>query len=237
VSLEAQNGYIGANYSQYHIAGNAKNAYLRLSGSSMSTAVVSGGIALLLNAQPSLTPAQVKVAIQMGARFMPNDGLVGAGAGSVNFAQSLKIAQQGLVNNLLSTVTSLLGLSSGASFLDNGTLIDRIYDRTGINLLGLLDLGPLFRNAGNLEAGVLNLLGTNNPLGNAAANYVVWGNTAGWSSSYYVVWGNTIQAPSGQYVVWGNNNYSDPNYVVWGNADSANSTYVVWGNSLPGGGQ
>jgi serine protease AprX len=236
VSLEAQNGYIGSAYSQYHIAGSGKNAYLRLSGSSMSTAVVSGGIALLLNAQPSLTPTQVKIALQMGARYLPNDGLIGGGAGSVNFAQSLKIARNALVDNLLTTVSSLLGASSGAAFRDTGTLIDRIYDRTGIRLLNLLDLGPLFDDADTVEPGVLNLLGPSNPLGSAAPNYVVWGNVAGWSSSYYVVWGNNIQAPSGQYVVWGNNNYSDPNYVVWGNADTANSTYVVWGNSLPGGG-
>ena len=235
VSLEAQNGYIGEAYPNYHIAGSGKNAYLRLSGSSMSTAMVSGGIALLLKAQPSLSPAQVKMAIQMGARFMPNEGLIGAGAGSVNFAQSLKIAQNGLLDNLLTTVTSLLGASSGAAFRDTGTLIDRIYDRSGIRLLRLLDLSALFQS-GNLEAGVLNLVGTSNPLGNAAANYVVWGNVAGWADSYYVVWGNSIQAPSGQYVVWGNNNYSDSNYVVWGNADAANSSYVVWGNSVPGGG-
>ena len=236
VSLEAQNGYLGATYSQYHIAGSGKNAYMRLSGSSMSTAVVSGGIALLLNAQPSMTPAQVKMALQMGARYLPNDGLIGGGAGSVNFAQSLKIAQNGLLNNLLTTVTSLLGASSGAAFKDTGTLIDRIYDRSGIRLLGILDLSALFQNADNVEPGVLNLLGTSNPLGTTAPNYVVWGNVAGWSSSYYVVWGNSITAPSGQYVVWGNNNASDPNYVVWGNADSTNSTYAVWGNSLPGGG-
>jgi serine protease AprX len=228
VSLEAQNSYIGATYSHYHIAGTAKNAYLRLSGSSMSTAIVSGGVALLLNAQPSLTPAQVKVAIQMGARFMPKEGLIGAGAGSVNFAQSLKIAQHGLLTNLLSTVTSLLGLSSGATFRDTGTLIDRIYDRTGINLLGLLDLGPLFRNAGSTEPGVLNLLGTSNPLGSTAPNYLVWGNVAGWTSSYYLVWGNTIQSPSGQYLVWGNSE-SENDYLVWGNTDDANSTYPVWG--------
>ena len=73
---------------------HGKNAYLRLSGTSMSTAVVSGGIALLLNAEPYLTPAQVKIALQMGARFMPNEGLIGGGAGSVNFAQSLKVAQK-----------------------------------------------------------------------------------------------------------------------------------------------
>jgi len=154
--------------------------------------------------------------MQMGARFMPDAGLVGAGTGSVNFAQSQKIAKQGLVTSLLSSVTSLLGLSSGATFYDRGTLIDRVYDRSGVRLLGLLDLDLLFGNAP--DAGVLNLLGTSNPLGRAGANYVVWGNVADWSNSYYVVWGNSIQSPSGQYVVWGNSDFTDPNYVVWGNS-------------------
>jgi len=163
---------------------------------------------------------QVKISMQMGARFMPDAGLVGGGTGSVNFAQSQKIAKQGLINALLSTVTSLLGVSSGATFLDRplngaGTLIDRVYDRTGIKLLGLLDLSILFGS--DMEPGVLNLLGSSNPMGRTAANYLVWGNVAGWSSSYYLVWGNTIQSPSGQYLVWGNNEYTDGNYLVWGN--------------------
>lgn len=218
VSLEAQNSFLSGNYRQWHIAGSGKNAYMRLNGSSMSTAVVSGGVALLIDAEPSLTPGQVKMAIQMGARFMPKAGLIAGGTGSVNFAQSLRIMNDGLLDSLVSTVTSLLGSSSGAFFRDNGTLIDRIYDRTGINLLRILDLGALFRGADEAEMGVLNLLGSSNPIGSAGANYVVWGNVAEWSSSYYVVWGNTIQSPSGQYVVWGNNEFSDPNYVVWGNS-------------------
>jgi serine protease AprX len=229
VSLEAQGSYLSSTYPQWHIAGSGKNAYMRLTGTSMATAVVSGGIALLINAQPSLNPAQVKVAMQMGARFMPDAGLVGGGTGSVNFSQAQKIAKQGLVDSLLSTLTSLLGVSSGATFRDTpiagaGTLIDRVYDRTGIRLLGLLDLSVLFGNASNMEPGVLHLLGSSNPMGSAAANYIVWGNVAGYSSSYYIVWGNTIQTSDGQYIVWGNNEYSDSNYIVWG-------------NSTPGGGQ
>ena len=217
VSLESPNSFLSTTYRQYHIAGSGKNAYMRLTGTSMSTAVVSGGVALLLNAEPSLTPAQVKMAVQMGARFMPEAGLVGAGTGSVNFAQSQKIAKQGLITSLLSSVTSLLGLSSGATFYDRGTLIDRIYDRTGVRLLGLLDLDLLLGNSP--DAGVLNLLGSSNPLGYTGANYLVWGNVAGWSDSYYLVWGNTIQTPSGQYLVWGNNEATDSNYLVWGNSD------------------
>jgi serine protease AprX len=220
VSLEAQHSFLATNYRQWHIAGSGKNAYMRLNGSSMSTAVVSGGVALLLQAEPSLSPAQVKMAIQMGARFLPREGLIAGGTGSVNFHQSLKIMNTGLADTLLTTVTSLLGASSGAYFRDDGTLIDRIYDRTGINLLRILDLGALFRGADEAERGVLHLLGTSNPLGSTGANYVVWGNVADWSNSYYVVWGNTIQSPSGQYVVWGNNEFSDSNYVVWGNSFS-----------------
>jgi len=234
VSLEAQDSVLSTMYPQWHIAGSARNAYMRLSGSSMSTAVVSGGVALLLNAQPSLKPAQVKLALQMGARFMPEAGLVGAGAGSVDFVRAQKIAQSGLVNQLLGTVTGLLGGASGAAFRDTGTLIDRVYDRSGIRLLSLLDFLPLFRNA-NPEAGVLHLLGTTNPLGRTAPNFLVWGNVAGWADSYFLVWGNSIQSPSGQFLVWGNNEASDPNFLVWGNGDTSDSTFLVWGNTVGGG--
>ena len=217
-SLEAQYSYISRTYPQWHVAGTGKNAYLRLSGTSMATAVVSGGAALLINAYPSLTPGQVKLAIQMGAHFMPAAGLVAAGTGSVDFEQALKFAQTGVVTNLTTTLTSLLGTSSGATFRDEGTLIDRIYDRTGIRLLDLLDLQLLFQTVDTSEPGVLNVLGSSNPLATTGANYVVWGNVANWSDSYYVVWGNSIQTPTGEYVVWGNSE-SDSTYVVWGNSN------------------
>jgi hypothetical protein len=160
----------------------------------------------------------VKIALQMGARFVANGGLIGGGAGSVDFANSLKLAQGGLVPSLLNTITSLLGLSSGATYRDTGTLINRVYDRTGIKLLGLLDLGQLWENADSAEWGVLHLAGLTNVLGGVPANRLVWGEVSGWTSSYYVIWGSSIQSPSGQYVIWGSCEYSDPNYVIWGSS-------------------
>jgi hypothetical protein len=183
----------------------------------MSTAVVSGGVALLLQAEPQLSPAQVKLLIQTGARFIPSAGLIGAGTGSVDFAQTMRIADAGLVQNLLGAVTNLLGLSSGASFVDRGTLVDRLYDRTGLRLLALLDLGGLLAGADYAEPGVLSLLGQSNPMGQTAPNHLVWGDYAEWTSAYYIAWGTPMQEPaSGQHLVWGD--MSDGDHLVWGTA-------------------
>jgi serine protease AprX len=217
VSLENPNSWLRARFPSWHVAGSGRNAYYRLSGTSMSAAVVSGGIALLLEGDPDLNPAQVKLALQTGARFMRSEGLIAAGAGSVDFQQAQRLAHGGLVGSLLTTVTSTLGATGGASFRDSGTLINRLYDHTGIRLLSLLDLQALLGGGAPQEWGVLNLLGLTNPLNTVAPNYVVWGAVADWNTSYYVVWGSSIESPDGEYVVWGSGDY-DTEYVVWGSS-------------------
>jgi serine protease AprX len=224
VSLENPGSWLSTRYPNWHVAGSGRNAYYRLSGTSMAAAVVTGGVALLLDTTPGLTPAQVKVAIQTGAQFLPDAGLIAGGAGSVDFAASQRLAQGGLVGSTLTSLTTTLGLSGGASYRDNGTLIDRVYDRTGIRLLNLLDLRGLLGGTSEPEWGVLNLLGLSNPIAGVAPNYIVWGSVAGWSSSYYIVWGSAIENADGEY-------------IVWGSADTSGE-YIVWGSGVvPGGGQ
>jgi hypothetical protein len=184
----------------------------------MATAVVSGGVALLLDADDDLTPGQIKVALQMGAQFVPDGGLVGAGAGSVNLPQAVKLARGGLVPSLLSTLTSLLGVSGGSTFRDGGTLIDRLYGHTGLRLLGILDLSVLWQRADDAEWGVLNLLGLFNPLGNVPAHRLIWGEVAGWTSTDHLVWGDAVQNPSGQHLVWGDSEHTGANHLVWGDS-------------------
>ena len=217
-SLEAPGSYLLAQYPGWHVAGKGKNAYFRLSGTSMATAAVSGGVALLLDAEEDLTPAQVKIALQMGAKFVPDGGLIGAGAGGVDFSTSLRLAQSGLVPSLLGTLTDLLGTSGGATFRDTGTLIDRLYGRTGLRLLGLLDAGLFWDQADTAEWGVLNLLGLLNPLATVPAHQLIWGEVAGWTESDHLVWGDSVQTPTGQHLVWGDSEYTGGNHLVWGDA-------------------
>ena len=209
---ESPNSWIRSNYPQFHVAGGGNNGYMSLSGTSMSAAVVSGGVALLLQANPGLTPAQVKLALQTTATYMPDAGLIGGGAGSINLRAARQVASEGLLGSLTTRIVGALVASTGISYWDSGLLIDRLYSR-GPRLISSL-LAPLvWLNPGLLQWGDLNLLGLQNPLGTTTPNYIVWGEVAGWTSSYYIVWGETIVTPQNDYIVWGE---GGGDYIVWG---------------------
>ena len=82
ISLEAPGSYLAAAYPTEHVAGSGNNAYFRMSGTSMSTPMVSAGAALLLQASPHMTAAQVKFLLQTGSTYMTDGGLIlASGAG------------------------------------------------------------------------------------------------------------------------------------------------------------
>jgi serine protease AprX len=223
VAPEAFNSWIIATYPTLHAGGAGDNAYMTLSGTSMSAAVVSGGVALLLQAKPNLTPAQVKLALQATATFMPGAGLIGGGAGSVNLLAARQTVSDGLVTGLVTTIGGVLTPSSGMTFWDGGTLIRRVYDGPGRRLLGLLELPLVWSNTDLLHWGDLNLVGSSNPLASTAPNYIIWGEVGGWTSSYYIIWGETIVTPQSDYIIWG-----ESGYIIWG---ESNGGYILWGES------
>jgi subtilisin family serine protease len=94
-SLQADGAFLPAMYPSTHVGGSGGNAYMYLSGTSMAAPIVTGGVALLLQGSPNLSPAQVKFALQNGATAMADGGLLGAGAGSVNLWASRQIAVYG----------------------------------------------------------------------------------------------------------------------------------------------
>ena len=75
------------------VRGQGNASYITLSGTSMSAAVVSGAVALLLDGNPRLTPLGVRLALQASADWVPEAGLLGAGAGSLNLTHAMEGTQ------------------------------------------------------------------------------------------------------------------------------------------------
>ena len=215
VSLEAYNSYLSTHYPTLHVAGSGTNEYMRLSGTSMAAPMVSGAVALMLQGTPSMIPSQVKLSLQIGSTYLPDAGLIGAGAGSVNFWASRKFVANGLINSVLNTISSLLGGGSGVAYWDSGTLSHRVYNRTGIRLLSLSDLLAALLNPSILKYGDLNLVGLTNPLQNVTGNWLVWGQVAGWTGSNEILWGSTIHSQSGDEILWGS---SGSDEILWGSS-------------------
>jgi serine protease AprX len=88
VSAASPGSYITTTFPDQVVDGS----YITLSGTSMAAAVVSGAVAVLLEAHKDMTPEQVKIALQLTASFVPDAGLIGAGAGSLNLPGAVLIA-------------------------------------------------------------------------------------------------------------------------------------------------
>jgi serine protease AprX len=218
VSLEAAGSYLATNYSWMHVAGSGTNAYARMSGTSMSTPMVSGAVALLLQGNSSLSPARVKLALQSGSTYLPADGLMAGGAGSANFWPTRQLTG---ATGLTALLQALLGGPSGASFWDAGTLTSRLYKGTGLRVLSLLDTLAALLNPSLLHWGDLNLVGPTNSLSTVPANSLIWGQVASWrntTNTNVILWGDTVYDPSGNVILWGDSNTTDDYVILWGDS-------------------
>lgn len=222
ISLEAGSSYLAAHYPTEHIAGSGSNGYLRLSGTSMSAPMVSGAAALLVQANPYISPAQVKFLLQSGSTYMTDAGVFGGGAGNADFWTS---RQTQATAGLLTSLTSLLlDRTGGMSFWDNsGQLQNRLYAGSGIRLLGLLELPGLLLNPLQLATGNLNLVGLTNPISLLPAKRILYGDVSYWTGSDHIVWGDDVSSPSGEHIVWGDNDATDDYHIVWGDSTTADS--------------
>ena len=214
ISLQAKNSLLPTLYPTIHTAGSGDNAYMYLTGTSQATPMVSGGIALLLQGSPGLTPAQVKLALQTGATFMSDAGLMGAGAGSVNFWASRQNAASGLVGSLVDTlVGGLLTRASGAAYWDRGTMSNRLYGGRGIRLLSALEAPLAWLNPSILRTGDLNLLGLTNPLASIHPKWLQYGSLGGHTDSQTILWGTSMSDDDGT-ILWGTS--GDDETILWG---------------------
>ena len=171
--------------------------YLRLSGTSMATPVVSGVAALLLQKTPSLTPDQVKARLMKTAwkGFSSYATATDQGTGVVyQIEQDLFAVGAGAVDASAALASTDLAPSNvGAAKSPTAN-----YDSSTNTVTIVGDPATIWNNS------------------------VLWGNSAIWGNS--VLWGNSVIC--GNSVLWGNSViWGDSvlwgNAVVWGNSDGA----------------
>jgi hypothetical protein len=95
-SLANPNSTLYASQSAYLLNGTASTAYqpyLSLSGTSMSAPVVAGTVALMLQANPSLTPNAIKAVLQYTAQIYSDYDPLTEGAGLLNAKGAVDLAR------------------------------------------------------------------------------------------------------------------------------------------------
>jgi serine protease AprX len=175
--------------------------YLSLSGTSMAAPVVSGTVALMLQANPTLTPNQVKAILEYTAQVYPNYDPLTEGAGFLNARGAVELAQA------LATPSHVLRA-------------------TPMEWSGRLIWGNRVVSGGRFTADA-NAWGADVTWGTATTPIgasVVWGTTCD-DADCGGQWSIDV-ADGDQSVVWGT---ADDTSVVWGTDDDDES--VVWGTS------
>jgi len=223
--------------------------YLSQSGTSMAAPVVSGTVALMLQANPSLTPNQVKAILQYTAQVYPRYDPLTEGAGFLNAKGAVDLARaiatgtpafspewsgQMIWGNRLVTggwLTSDANAWSsdvtwGSSTTRNGQPIEfglRCAAPTCEGGATAWTIDPGFRNVvWGSKCGHSDCDGPwiIDVFTTTVGDTVVWGTAEGDT----VVWGTT----EGDTVVWGT---TDGDTVVWGTTDGDT---VVWGTASDG---
>src|SRR3954468_17695608 len=192
-------------------------SYLALSGTSMAAPVVTGTVALMLQANPNLTPNLIKALLQYTAQEYPGYNALRQGAGFLNTLGAVRLAK------------FYANPKAGAKMP-----IQRVWSRR-IDW-GSHRLSGFIKPTANAWANSV-VWGAAKTLGMDGDN-IVWGTMADGDN---IVWGTAMD---GDNIVWGT--MADGDNIVWGTAmdgdnivwgtdcGGADCDTVVWGSARDG---
>ena len=182
----------------------------------MATPVVAGTVALMLEANPNLTPNMVKAILQFTAEEKRNVSYLAQGAGFLNTLGAVRLARffaHGEKGDRYPNMTAWSRHILWGNRRVKGGVLTPGGTAWGLNIVW----GDMHTPQGQ------NIVWGEN-CDNASCDNIVWGNNIVWGesdASDNIVWGNT----DGDNIVWGN---SDGDNIVWGNGADDN---IVWGNA------
>jgi serine protease AprX len=208
--------------------------YLTLSGTSMAAPVVAGTVALMLQANPSLTPNAVKAILQYTAQEYPGFDALTQGAGFLNAVGAVRLAKfyatarsgqpmpvQSLWSRHILWGNHLLTggyLNPSASAFQIGTDWGVAKSASEQNIVWGVQCSTA--DCQNIVWGV------------SDTSNIVWGVNCGDSDCQNIVWGTGADHGGDYNIVWGVDcGGDDCDNIIWGTTDEEN---IVWGTAAPG---
>jgi serine protease AprX len=224
-SLADPHSTLSASLGDYLLEGARSTSYkpyLSLTGTSMAAPVVAGTVALMLEANPNLTPNAVKAILQYTAEVREGESFLAQGAGLLNALGAVRMA-------------TFVGAARKGSLIASDTIeAERIAWSRHI----------IWGN-NRIVGGLPLLVASSWPLGvtwgaqaanivwgeHARADNIVWSEDCGGADCEGVVWGARSEDGS----VWGAARVSDrvawnTDNIVWSEAQSQN---IVWSEAIP----